>query len=64
MLDRLAVWEEGVKPGYEQIDYRVRIKGDGTKEQFQRVHEAVKATSPNYWNMANEVRLNPELVVE
>ncbi len=54
----------GVKPGYDQIDYRVRIKGDGTEEQFRRVHEAVKATSPNYWNIAREVRLNPELVVE
>jgi len=56
--------DKNVKPGYDQINYRVRIKGDGTEEQFQRVHEAVKATSPNYWNMAKEIRLNPELVVE
>jgi len=42
----------------------VHIKGDGTPEQFQRVHEIVSATSPNRFNIANAIRLNSRLVVE
>ena len=56
--------DQRVKPGYDEIRYTVRIKGDGTPEQFQKVHEAVMATSPNYWNIANAIRLKPELIVE
>src|SRR3546814_6351849 len=33
-----------VAPGYESLSYTVRIKGDGTPEQFAEIHEAVKAT--------------------
>ena len=53
-----------VAPGYESLSYTVRIKGDGTEEQFAEVHEAVMATSPNFFNVANAVALNPTLVVE
>ncbi|MHC5024005.1 MAG: OsmC family protein [Planctomycetota bacterium] len=53
-----------VEPGYKELQYRVRIKGDGTPRQFDAVHEWVKKTSPNYFNMANAIRLNAELIVE
>lgn len=53
-----------VKPGYDSISYAIRVKGDGTKEQYAKVHEAMKATSPNYFNMANAITLNSRLVVE
>ncbi|MHC4697043.1 MAG: OsmC family protein [Planctomycetota bacterium] len=56
--------DKNVKPGYDEIEYTVRIKGDGTPRQFQAVHDWVMATSPNYWNIANPVRLKPELVIE
>lgn len=56
--------DKSVKPGYDSIRYDVRIKGDGTPEQFERVHKAVCATSPNYFNLASAVRLEPRLVVE
>ena len=55
---------DDVAPGYESIDYEVRIKGDGTKEQFAEIHEAVIATSPNFFNIANAVALKPTLKVE
>jgi uncharacterized OsmC-like protein len=55
---------KNVKPGYDQMEYTVRIKGDGTADQFQRVHNWVKATSPNYFNIANPIELKSELVVE
>ena len=53
-----------IAPGYESLSYTVRIKGDGTAEQFAEVHEAVMATSPNFFNLANAVALKPTLVVE
>jgi len=55
---------ESVKPGYEQIVQTVRIKGSGTPEQFLEVHKAVLATSPNYWNVTQPIRVRPRLVVE
>jgi uncharacterized OsmC-like protein len=53
-----------VQPGYESLSYTVRIKGDGTEEQFAEIHEAVMATSPNFFTVANAVALKPTLVVE
>lgn len=56
--------DKNVKAGYDEIDYTVRIKGNGTPRQFEAVHNWVKATSPNYFNMANAIRLNSKLVIE
>src|SRR5512134_3112234 len=41
-----------VKPGYESIQYVVRIAGNGTAEQFRAIHENVIKTSPNYFNVS------------
>jgi uncharacterized OsmC-like protein len=56
--------DRNVKPGYDELEYTVRIKGNGTRQQFERVHQWVMKTSPNYWNMANPIRMVPRLVVE
>jgi len=56
--------DPAVPPGYENLSYIVRIKGSGTKEEFADVHEAVMATSPNFYNMSRPVALKPNLVVE
>ena len=56
--------DPNVRPGYEQVHYTVRIKGDGTPEQFEEVHRTVMKTSPNFFNIANPIRLVPHLVVE
>ena len=53
-----------VAPGYESLSYTVRIKGDGTKEEFAKVHEAVMATSPNFYSVSRPVALKPTLVIE
>lgn len=76
-LERLEIETEGqldlrgflgldssVKPGYDEIHYTVRIKGNGTPQQFKDIHETVMATSPNRWNIAEPIRLESELVVE
>jgi uncharacterized OsmC-like protein len=56
--------DKTVKPGYDEIRYTVRIKGNGTPEQFQTIHETVMATSPNRFNIGQPVKLAAELVVE
>lgn len=52
-----------VPAGYETLRYTVRIKGDGTQEQFQAIHENVIRTSPNYFNMSRPIRMEAVLVV-
>ena len=54
---------EDVPAGYEQIDYEVRIKGDGTPEQFEQIHQNVLKTSPNYFNISRPIRVNATLSV-
>jgi uncharacterized OsmC-like protein len=56
--------DSNVPPGYESLSYIVHIKGDGSEEQFAEIHEAVMATSPNFYNIANAVMLKPTLVVD
>ena len=53
-----------VLPGYQTIRYTVRLKGDGTAEQFREIHETVAKTSPNYFNLSRPVRMDARLVVE
>jgi uncharacterized OsmC-like protein len=55
--------DETVKPGYESIQYVVRIKGNGTPEQFREIHENVMKTSPNYFNIASPIRLDARLEI-
>lgn len=56
--------DPNVKPGYESLRYIVRIKGNGTAEQFQQIHQNVIKTSPNYFNISQPIRLDGELRVE
>jgi uncharacterized OsmC-like protein len=56
--------DKNVIPGYKELHYRVRLKGNGTRDQYEEVHRAVMATSPNYYNMTHGIKLNTELVVD
>jgi uncharacterized OsmC-like protein len=50
--------DAAVPPGYDNLSYVVRIKGNGTEEQFAEIHKIVKATSPNFYNVSRPVDLN------
>ena len=52
---------DDVPPGYEEIDYEVRITGDGTPEQFEAIHQNVIKTSPNYFNISRPIHVNATL---
>ena len=53
-----------IKPGYESLQYVVRIAGNGTAEQFKEIHENVMKTSPNYFNLSQPVKLDAKLEIE
>ena len=54
---------EDVSPGYESLNYTVRIHGDATAEQFERIHQAVMKTSPNFHNLSRAVPLKATLEI-
>ena len=54
---------DSVPPGYPQLDYVVRIAGEGTAEQFAEIHAEVQATSPNFDNLARAIRIEATLEV-
>ena len=56
--------DKSVIPGYKELKYKVRLKGNGTREQYEEVHKTVIATSPNYYNMSHAIKLNTELIFE
>jgi uncharacterized OsmC-like protein len=54
---------DSVPPGYETLAYDVQIKGDGTPEQFEEIHQTVMKTSPNYFNISRPIRVSGTLRV-
>jgi uncharacterized OsmC-like protein len=50
--------------GFKNVKYTIRVKGDGTKEQFEHIHQKVIATSPNRANIANPIDVLCDLVIE
>lgn len=49
--------DDTVPPGYRRIDYTVTLDGDGSRDQYEEIHQAVMATSPNYFNMARPIEM-------
>ena len=56
--------DPNVANGYESLQQTIHIAGDGTEEQFRQLHETVKATSPNFFNITRAVPTNSRLVIE
>ena len=53
-----------VVPGYESLQQTVTIAGDGTPDQFREIHERVKQTSPNYFNITHAIGLHSRLEIQ
>jgi uncharacterized OsmC-like protein len=49
--------DEAVSPGCRRINYIVTLEGDGTRAQYEEIHEAVMGTAPNYFNMSQPVQM-------
>jgi uncharacterized OsmC-like protein len=53
--------DNAVPNGYRHVDYAVTLKGDGTAEDYEAIHQAVMETSPNFFNMANPIEMRGTL---
>lgn len=53
-----------IPAGYPSLEQTVRVSGDGTAEQFAKLHDAVRATSPNFFNLTRDVPVNSRMIVE
>ncbi|HEY0043671.1 MAG TPA: OsmC family protein [Allosphingosinicella sp.] len=49
--------DEAVPSGCRRISYSVTLDGDGTRDQYEEIHQAVMSTSPNYFNMCQPVQM-------
>jgi uncharacterized OsmC-like protein len=49
--------DAAVPAGYRRINYTVHLEGDATREQFEQIHEAVVASSPNYFNLSQPIQM-------
>jgi hypothetical protein len=56
--------DPAVASGYQELRSRVVIKGDGTEEQFRKIHELVLTTSPNFYNVTRAVPVTAALMIE
>ena len=54
--------DEAVPSGCRRIRYSVTLDGDGSREQYEEIHQAVMTTSPNYFNMCQPVQMIGRLV--
>lgn len=55
--------DPSVPPGYETLHYTVRIKGNGTPDQYRAIHENVMRTSPNFFNISRPIPIDARLEV-
>lgn len=53
--------DDDVPAGYRRLDYTVTLTGNGSSEQYEEIHRAVMATSPNYFNMARPIEMHGRL---
>jgi len=56
--------DPNVAAGYRELRSTVVVKGDGTEEQFRKIHDMVLATSPNFYNISRAVQVASELTIE
>ncbi|MBD3317840.1 MAG: OsmC family peroxiredoxin [Chitinivibrionales bacterium] len=53
-----------VNPGYNELNFVFRIKGDGTQEQFRECLEAGTRYSPNFQTITRAVKVNYDLEIK
>ncbi len=53
-----------VPAGYGALNQVVRISGDATPAQFAQLHDAVRATSPNLYNVTRAIPTDSRLIIE
>lgn len=47
----------GVIPGFDQLSFDITVQGNGTQQQYEEIFEAIRNSSPNYFNLAHAIKL-------
>jgi uncharacterized OsmC-like protein len=56
--------DTSVAPGYKSVELEIRIKGNGTPEQYQALLEGARAVSPNFYNLSQPIKIDTKLVTD
>jgi uncharacterized OsmC-like protein len=56
--------DSSVNPGYDELTLVCRVKGNGTKEQYQQCLEAGTRYSPNFQSISRPVAVNYKLEMQ
>lgn len=55
--------KKGAHVPLKQVDYIIEVKGNGSQEDFDEIHEVVKKTSPNRATIANKINIVSDLQI-
>lgn len=55
--------DDSVNPGYDQVDYVVRLRTDAPREQVEALHALVRKTSVNLANFTRAIRVEHRLEI-
>jgi uncharacterized OsmC-like protein len=55
--------DPSIPPGASRIPYTVRVKGSGTREQYEEILRNVTLTSPNYYHLSRPIQLDASLEI-
>ena len=50
--------------GLSGVSYELHVRGSGTDEQYESIHQHVLATSPNFYNLNQPISVEGKVVVE
>ncbi|HEX6245307.1 MAG TPA: OsmC family protein [Polyangiales bacterium] len=53
--------DPSIPPGAPRIPYTVRVKGSGTREQYEEILRNVTMISPNYYHLSRPIQLDATL---
>lgn len=51
---------DNVNPGYDAIEYTIRVDADGSPEKLDEIHKTMMNTSPNF---AKAIHIQPKLEI-
>lgn len=55
--------DDRISPGYQQLDFTVRIGGNASADSFREIHEAVMQSSPNFSILSQPICMNGRLEI-
>lgn len=55
--------DENLNPGINEVRYNVKICADASHDQIEELHTHVMKTSPNFHNMAREIKISSKLEI-